>query len=322
MARLCLRHTHTLPRWTKVWNLLLPKAPPDNRIHRHRVIHIQEADYQLLSKKLIARDLMRHAETHGTLADEVWAGRKGRQATDVAWLASLLTSQIHHDQQPACIFFNDLASCYDRIVEPVSIMSLRSRGCDPKILALHSQTQQLQQYFVVTGHGESDLYNQHSTQHPFGGSSQGTGDSPARWYTLSSDVIQAYRQPTTPFLFHHRPASFSLAAYVDDTFTAANVPHGSPPAALLTLAARHTRRWADLIHCTGGKLELPKCSCYVFRWHTDSNNQPALVEDCTDVRLLVPDTTGGRDVHIPTPNLDSTYKHMGIAYSPTQSTSI
>ena len=106
-----------------MWNLLLPKAPPDNRIHRHRVVHIQEADYQLMSKQLVARDLMCHAEQHNTLADEVWGGQKGQQALDVAWLASLLTSQILHERQPACIFFNDLASCYDRIVNVNGFLS-------------------------------------------------------------------------------------------------------------------------------------------------------------------------------------------------------
>ncbi len=131
MIRLIRRHQRPVSRWCKIWNVVIQKDPSDHRIHRHRTIHIGEADKQLVQKFDIAHKLMKHAEDNNALVDEAYGGRKDRQATDVAWLASMIINQAHHDHQPACIFFNDLQSCYDRVIESQANMSLRALGAPP-----------------------------------------------------------------------------------------------------------------------------------------------------------------------------------------------
>ena len=52
----------TLERWCRVQNILLEKDPNDPKLHRLRIIHIIEADYNLAAKIQWARRLMRRPE--------------------------------------------------------------------------------------------------------------------------------------------------------------------------------------------------------------------------------------------------------------------
>ncbi len=63
-----LKYQYTYERWTKVANIMLQKDPNNPRIHRLRVIHIYEADYNLLLA-IKWRQAMHHAEDNLLLND-------------------------------------------------------------------------------------------------------------------------------------------------------------------------------------------------------------------------------------------------------------
>jgi hypothetical protein len=77
-----LKHSYVFTRWKKVVNVMLQKDPGNPRIHRLRVIHLYEADYNLsLTAKW--RQAMLHAEdNHLLLNDGLYGSRPGRSAHD------------------------------------------------------------------------------------------------------------------------------------------------------------------------------------------------------------------------------------------------
>lgn len=317
LTRMAIQHCHTFGRWEVIWNILLQKTPGDSRIHRHRFLHLKEADDNLLTKKYIAKDLMRHAEQHNTIAEEAHGGRKGRQALDVAWMKTMLISQIHHEQKPACIFFNDLTSCYDRITENHSNMALRAHGCPTELLALHAQNQQRARYYIVSGYGPSTLFNQHTSSNPFHGSGQGAGDSPARWTIGSTGAINAYKQLAKPYNFCSptgQVSPFYLAAFVDDTHNATEMPPNSTIGEMAAIIQRNTSIWEQLMHNISAKLELSKCTCYVYIWDTDSEGHSTPQND-PQINITVTESSTQQDLNIRISKLSDPYKLMGVNHT-------
>ena len=48
VVKLCLKHGYSLKRWQNVVNVMILKEPNNHKIHRLRVIHLFEADYNLI----------------------------------------------------------------------------------------------------------------------------------------------------------------------------------------------------------------------------------------------------------------------------------
>jgi hypothetical protein len=68
-------------RWQIVVNAMLEKIPGKPFLHKLRVIHILEADYNLTLKNIFGRRLMHHCEKHDVLGDLQDGFRKGRSTT-------------------------------------------------------------------------------------------------------------------------------------------------------------------------------------------------------------------------------------------------
>jgi hypothetical protein len=64
-------------RWQKVVNAMLEKVPGRPYLHKLRVIHILEADYNLALKEIFGRRLMWNCEKYGKLGDIQDGFRKG-----------------------------------------------------------------------------------------------------------------------------------------------------------------------------------------------------------------------------------------------------
>ena len=83
-----LKFGYTYERWTKIVNVMLQKDPGNPRIHRLRVIHIYEADYNMLLA-IKWRQALHHAEDSQLLNDGMYGSRPGRSAHDPALLEVL-----------------------------------------------------------------------------------------------------------------------------------------------------------------------------------------------------------------------------------------
>jgi hypothetical protein len=60
---------------------MLEKVPGNPLLHKLRVIHILEADYNLTLKAIFGRRLLKNCETNGTLGELQDGFRKGRSTT-------------------------------------------------------------------------------------------------------------------------------------------------------------------------------------------------------------------------------------------------
>jgi hypothetical protein len=77
MINLALKSGSSFQRWKKVINIMLEKEPGNPNIHRLPVIHLYEADYNLILA-LQARKVIHHSEDKRLLNDSLYGARPGR----------------------------------------------------------------------------------------------------------------------------------------------------------------------------------------------------------------------------------------------------
>jgi hypothetical protein len=116
-------------RWQTIVNAMLEKIEGKPLLHKLRVIHIVEADYNLALKEIFGRRLMYNCEQFGTLGDYQDGFRKGRSTT-----RTLLQNEIFNDYNKRLRINNfvgmtDISGCFDRILPPIISLLNRKNGC-------------------------------------------------------------------------------------------------------------------------------------------------------------------------------------------------
>ena len=94
---------------------MIQKEPGNSKIHRLRVIHIYEADYNLILG-LKWRELMHAAEDEGLLNDGQYGSRPNRSAHDPVFIEEIQSEICRASRKSNIKFDNDATSCYDRII--------------------------------------------------------------------------------------------------------------------------------------------------------------------------------------------------------------
>jgi hypothetical protein len=179
-------------RWQTVINTMLEKLPGNPLLHKLRVIHILEADYNLALKAIFGRRLLRNCEAFGTLGDLQDGFRKGRSTT-----RTLLHNEILNDYNKRLridnfIGMTDISGCFDRILPSIVALLNRKNGCPKEAVQMHSETLKLARYYVKTQHGISkEFYSNEIT--PVYGNGQGAGDSPSQWCQQSALLFDIYK---------------------------------------------------------------------------------------------------------------------------------
>jgi hypothetical protein len=87
----CIQSGHVLERWKTVVNTMIPKDVGNAKIHRLRVIHIYEADLNLLLA-VKWRDLLRTTDANSWVNDTQFGARPGCEASSLA-----LYEELRHD---------------------------------------------------------------------------------------------------------------------------------------------------------------------------------------------------------------------------------
>jgi hypothetical protein len=95
----CLRHGYSLNRWKDIINVMILKEPGNTKVHRLRVIHIFEADYNLILS-LKWRSLLKHAEDRNLLNDGQCGSCTGREAPALPYLEELKTEIAYGSRKP------------------------------------------------------------------------------------------------------------------------------------------------------------------------------------------------------------------------------
>ena len=219
---IAIQHGIAIPRWCNATSVMLEKDPGKPRIHRLRIIHLFEADFNFflkiqwghrLVKRPIDLDLL-HDSQHGSISQ--------RTTMDPIMLSQLTTDLCRILKHDLARFDNDASACYDRIIVALGMLAARRCGMPINAIRLHSEALQLMKYTIKTIYGISEENCAGTPFEPLFGTGQGSGASPAVWLTLvvlllhTLDRIVPDRMNFVP-VAGGRTHSRLSDAFVDDT---------------------------------------------------------------------------------------------------------
>ena len=122
------------------------------------------------------------------------------------------------------------------------------------------------QYAVNTVYGISQKTYQGTIFELFG-TGQGSGASPSAWLTLVVILLQTLDRLVPDRINFSCPRRERLSdAFVDDTYLGFTSQSLSFDSAIVDKLRTIAQTWEHLLHLSGGKLNLSKCSSYILRW--------------------------------------------------------
>jgi hypothetical protein len=241
------------------------------RIHRLRIIHLFEADYNFFLKLQWGHRLVRQAASLDLLHNSQHGSIPRRTAMDPIMLTQLESDLCLILKHNLSRFDNDASACYDCIIVALGMLAARRCGMPRNAIRLHADALQFMKYTVKTMYGISDNTYQGTPFAPLFGKGQGSGASPAVWLTLvvlllhTFDRIIPHRMNFVP-ISGARIHSRSSDAFVDDTSVGFTSRDDTSYSVLISRLQEVAQTWEKLLSLSGGKLNLNKCSWYVLRW--------------------------------------------------------
>ena len=145
----CIRNTYVLNRWKTVVNVMIFKDPGNFKIHRLRVIHIYEADFNLILA-VKWRQMLHKANNDNLIHEGQYGGRPGCEAQSLTLLEELKYDLSYLTRRSLFNFDNDASSCYDRIIVPLASVINRKYGMHRSIVATHAKTLQEARFHLKT----------------------------------------------------------------------------------------------------------------------------------------------------------------------------
>jgi hypothetical protein len=181
------------------------------------------------------------------------------------------------------IFHNDATSCYDRIIINLANLLARRFGMSKELCRIHGDTLHHMLYYVSTALGISDRWYQNLPDQPIHGTGQGSCASPAVWLIICSTLFDCHQKASHGAEYFTPDDTIkiklSMAGFVDDTKGQINDMRNTKPMTNEMLMSRmqdDAQLWGDLLHVSGGALEIPKCNYYIMKWKFDDKGAPEL----------------------------------------------
>ena len=153
--------------WKTVVNIMLEKDPGDPKIHRLRVIHIYEADYNLLLS-IQWRTLKHSAEDQHLLNEGQNGSRPHRNAHDPVFIEEMQFEICRASRKTLVKFDNDATSCYDRILPNMASIACRKFGLHKNMAFAWAKTLEEAKYKLRTMLGVSEKSYYHCIAFPMG----------------------------------------------------------------------------------------------------------------------------------------------------------
>jgi hypothetical protein len=300
---------------------MLEKIPGKPLLHKLRVIHILEADYNLALKQIFGKRLLRNCEKHGTLGDLQDGFRKGRSA-----IRTLLHNELSNDYNKRLrvnnyIGMTDISGCFDRIVAPViSLLNIKN-GCPSQAVDMHATTLLKAKYYLKTKLGVSETYYSHSDATPVYGNGQGAGDSPSQWCQQSAMLFDLYSSSHSGTTMSNRwgqpNVQLAMAAFADDTNLIGNDDRQKMSTTELVQQARSGfTLWNKLLHASGHFMELEKCACYLLLWAFQEDGYAYTQSPEEHAEHLLVNDLNGDTKEIPQLTAEKSQKLLGVFKNP------
>lgn len=257
-----IKHGYTFNRWKQVVNAMIEKEPGNPQLHRLRVIHLYESDYNsLLGIKM--RQVLHKAEDLQSLHPGTYGSRATRQAVDPTFIEVLQYDYASLTRWPEIKFSNDATSCYDRIIPSVSNVMARSMGLHKNIAKIHGTMLEQAVYRIKTQLGISTGSYSHTNEWPVFGTGQGSCASPPFWLLNCSAYIYIYESKCYGAQYSNMDGSqetkIGMTGFVDDNNCNINC-RPEQEAELCQRAEHDAQLWNDILWASGGALEHSKCT--------------------------------------------------------------
>jgi exonuclease III len=291
-----IEHGYSFQRWKQVVNAMIEKEPGNPQLHRLRVIHLYESDYNaLLGIKM--RQVVHRAEDTNSLHRGTYGSRANRQATDPTFLEVLQYDYASLTRWPEIKFSNDATSCYDRIIPSVSNVIARSMGLHKNIAKIHGSMLEHAVYRIKTQLGISTDSYTHSDGSPVFGTGQGSTASPPFWLLNCSAYFTIYESKCYGARYVNMDGSktvkLGMTGFVDDN--TCNVNSRPEDEATLCLHATHDAQlWNDILWGSGGELEHSKCSYKYLHTDFTPSGIPYFRGGQFGTPIVIEDATGHR----------------------------
>lgn len=268
----------SLARWQNCTTAMIEKQPGCSRINKLRVIHLYEADYNIILKIIWARKLVWHAHDNEMLNMGQAGSRPGMNAINVV--------VIQKDQKYSfsrltktnlATMDNDAKSCYDRIIVNLSMITSQYFGISKKTALVQAKTLHKMQYRLRTAMGNSKKTYQHSPNTPIHGTGQGSCSSPSIWLMISSILMDCLSELSGGMIMidviDEKTIQQWIDGFVDDTSLFSNILLSTDDSNIHHLTQQLQQDmiyWKELLKASGGKLELTKCFYYILSWKFDA----------------------------------------------------
>ena len=273
----------TYKRWQIIANSIIFKDPDTIKLHRTRVIHIYEADYNL-AMGVKWRSAMQRAEETQVLNEGQYGSRNGRRATDPVFIEELQLEISRASRKPLVLINYDATACYDRIIPNLGMIVSRKFGVPASVTRTNAKTLEGAHYHIRTELGLSQDCYTHSPEHPIYGTGQGSTNSSSINLFQASVLFDCYDTKAYPATYAtpngKHPTKLGLIGFVDDNGGQINEfnSDGSTEttARLIQNTSRNAQLWADLLQVSGGAIEMAKCSVHVIQWLFSATGGPVL----------------------------------------------
>jgi exonuclease III len=320
MLQYSTTHGHSFDRWKTIVNVMIEKDPGNPKIHRLRVIHLYECDYNLLLA-VKWRQLVHHAEDNHKLNWGQYGSRPGRTAHDPVFIEELQYEIVRLSRSTHLKFSNDATSCYDRIIPALAALLSRKYGIHKTICAILGTTLEEAKYKLKTMLGVTDSFYQHCELFPIYGTGQGSGNSPTIWLVISSTLFDAFETKAHGASYSSPDGTtridLFMIGFVDDS--AGQTHQTSPPLAPNKLAAQmihDAQLWGDLLYASGGDLELSKCAYHLVEHKFKSDGTPVMEPGLIGPRLTLQSGDRKSVITIKQLKVDESYKTLGCHKEP------
>ena len=224
---------------------------------------------------------MIQGEKSSQFGEEQSGFRKHKDCQDVQHFKHCIYSIVRLSRASGSTFVNDAKSCFDRIVMLFPSILAQRLGMTENACRLFLKTLENIEYRTKTAHGISDATYSTTDDHTIHGPGQGSKAAPAIWTVVSCYLLAQMRLKsqgvtiTDPKneLTHHQSSS----GFVDN-ITHWNIHIRNSLLQPETTTALHSATtttaqwWENLLHSSGGTLELSKCFYYMFHWTFSLNS--------------------------------------------------
>jgi Reverse transcriptase (RNA-dependent DNA polymerase) len=180
---------NTLERWCNVSTCMIEKIKGQPIIDKVRIIHLYEADYNLLLKIVWARKADWKAHNSGKLYNGQAGSRPNCRAIEVVLHKEMKYTYARLTRTNLGTIDNDAKSCFDRILCNFAMLISRHYGVPFEFCSTQAKTLQLTRFRLRTVIGDSTRTYQHSKETPIHGTGQGSCASPAIWLLVSNFLM-------------------------------------------------------------------------------------------------------------------------------------